>query len=167
MYCRSLLLFIPSTMIYYLSFALSSLLFLATQNSARADINWPLYTQQCRDDAGPPYLDDEETFNGGKYHDGSAAYPVLQDDGQCAQPMKNACASRPSFKTAYLEGPIDCGGNGWYCRIYNDEINGWPNIALNGDSNFGNCNSTNSFEDAGYDRDGHCHGSDNDSTYYW
>ena len=161
---------IPSTMTYSLSFLLSSLIFLhpraAHNNIARAEINWPLYSQQCRDDAGPPYLDDEGTYNGGKYHDGSAAYPVLQD-GQCANPMKKACESRPSFKTAYLEGPIDCGDKGWYCRIYNDESNGWPSFVLNGDLNFGNCNTTEAFEDVGFDQDGHCHGSSHDSTYYW
>ena len=151
-----------------LSFVLLSIiLFHAGVDYTNADINWPEYSQQCRDDSGSPYADDEETYNGGKYHDGSAAYPVLQGDGECALPMQNACQSRPSPKTAYLEGPIDCGGNGWYCRIHNDEENDWPNINLNGDVNFGNCNSTDAFEDAGYDRDGHCHGSDNDSTYYW
>ena len=138
-------------------------------DSARADITWPLYNQACRDDAGPPYEDDSETFgtNGEKYHDGSSAFPVLQSDGQCAKPLQDACASRPTFKTAYLEGPISCGDKGWYCRIYKDDDNGWPNINLSGDVNFGLCNSTASFEDAGYDQDGHCHGSDNDSTYYW
>ena len=133
-----------------------------------ADITWPLYSQQCRDDAGPPFLDDEETFGpGGKYHDGSAAYPQLLEDGSCAKPLQGACASRDDKKTAYLEGPIDCGNKGWYCRIYNDEENGWANINLVGDYNFGNCNSTSSFEDAGYDQDGHCHGSSVDNTYYW
>ena len=68
--------------------------------SASADIDWPLYSQQCRDDAGPPYADDEP---GIKYHAGSAAYPVLEN-GECAQPLQSACSSRPDFKTAYLEG---------------------------------------------------------------
>lgn len=131
--------------------------------TAKADITWPLYSQQCRDDAGPPYSDDGV----GKYHDGSAAYPQLLSDGKCAKPMQDACASRPTFKTAYLEGPIDCGGNGWYCRIFDDEANGWNNVNLNGDLNFGSCNSTDAFEDAGSDPDGHCHGSADDSTYYW
>jgi len=47
------------------------------------------------------------------------------------------------------------------------EQEGWANENLAGDVNFGHCNSTNGFEDAGYDRDGHCHGSSDDSTYYW
>ena len=68
---------------------------------ASADITWPEYNQQCTDDAGPPYLDDEP---GVKYHDGSGAWPVLLDDGTCADPLKEACSLRDDFKTAYLEG---------------------------------------------------------------
>jgi len=143
---------------------LSLILLGASIDSTKADIVWPEYNQQCRDDAGPPYLDDSPNE---KYHDGSAAYPVLAQNGECAEPMKEACSSRPDPKTAYLEGPISCGGNGWYCRIFNDEANGWENINLNGDVNFGQCNREDSFEDAGFDQDGHCHGSSDDSTYYW
>ena len=74
-----------------------------------ADINWPAYNQQCRDDAGPPYLDDEP---GVKYHAASAAFPVLPN-GECSDPLKPACASRPDAKTAYLEGaPKFDRGNG-------------------------------------------------------
>ena len=39
-------------------------------------------------------------------------------------------------------GPISCGDNGWYCRIFDDEENGWPSINLPGDVNFGSCNTT-------------------------
>eukprot|EP00553_Chaetoceros_curvisetus_P014266 CAMPEP_0204639514 /NCGR_PEP_ID=MMETSP0717-20131115/43185_1 /ASSEMBLY_ACC=CAM_ASM_000666 /TAXON_ID=230516 /ORGANISM="Chaetoceros curvisetus" /LENGTH=99 /DNA_ID=CAMNT_0051659629 /DNA_START=34 /DNA_END=330 /DNA_ORIENTATION=+ len=79
-------------------------------NPVIADIDWPEYSQGCRDDAGPPYLDDEP---GTYYHEGSAAYPVLIN-GKCAEPMKDACNRRPDAKTAYLEGPISCGDKGWY-----------------------------------------------------
>ena len=161
-----------------------------------------LCTTKCQDDAGPPYLDDEP---GIKYHDGSAASPVLFN-GECSDPMKTACASREDAKTAYLEGepngvsygsdadwaphawrelfssdvgscpskcalfrlfssgPINCGGNGWYCRIFNDEANGWPNIALNGDLNFAECNKEGAFGGPEDNEDGHCHGSSVDST---
>jgi len=130
-----------------------------------ADIVWPEYSQQCRDDAGPPYEDDAEQFGpNGFYHDNHAASPVLID-GNCAKPLQEACNQRPTYKTAYLEGPIDCGNNGWYCRIMPDPD--WPAENLIGDLNFGHCNTTEAFEDAGYDQDGHCHGSDVDSTYYW
>merc|ERR1712118_526228 len=33
--------------------------------------------------------------------------------------------------------------------------------------NFGYCNVTEGFEDPGWDRSGHCHGSDQDETFYW
>ena len=66
-----------------------------------ADIAWPEYNQQCRDDAGPSYLDDEP---GVPYHAGSAAYPVLASDGTCAGPLREACGLRDDYKTAYLEG---------------------------------------------------------------
>ena len=80
--------------------------------------DWPLYNQQCRDDAGPPFADDIETFGpNGFYHDNHPVEPVLIDsDGTCAKPIEGACASRPTKKVAYMEGPIDCGGRGWYCR---------------------------------------------------
>jgi len=128
-----------------------------------ADFIWPEYSQQCQDDAGPPFVDDDPNE---KYHYGSSAYPVLWN-GQCAQPLQNACILHGDAKTAYLEGPISCGDNGWYCRIFSDEENGWDNINLIGDFNFGQCNSEEAFDDPGYDRDGHCHGSSYDNTYYW
>ena len=126
---------------------------------------FPDYTQQCTDDAGPPYGDDEENFGSNPYHFGSEAQPVLKSNGQCADPLEGACGARGDAKTAYLEGPIDCGNNGWYCRILVDE--NFPPVALTSDLNFGYCNQTEGFEDPGYDGDGHCHGSDADSTYYW
>ena len=126
---------------------------------------FPSYSQQCQDDAGPPFSDDLETFGPGrKYHFGSPAAPVLKD-GECADPLKSSCDLRNDAKLAYLEGPIQCGGNGWYCRILEDP--NWPAQNLIGDLNFGYCNTTDGFNDAGYDRSGHCHGSNDDSTYYW
>ena len=97
---------------------------------ARSDIKWPEYSQQCRDDAGSPFDDDEKTYGpGGKYHDGQAVFPVLVD-GECAEPMKDACSKRDTKKTAYLEGPLSCGSDGWFCRIMPDE--NWPPINLIG-----------------------------------
>jgi len=130
--------------------------------AASADITWPLYSQQCRDDAGPPFVDDEP---GAYYHDSnSAAYPILQN-GACPKPLEYACSARPNPKTAYLEGPIDCGDKGWYCRIMPDQS--WPPVGLTADVNFGHCNTTAGIDDAGFDQDGHCHGSSHDNTYYW
>jgi len=124
---------------------------------------FPSYSQQCSDDAGPPFVDDEESFGpGGKYHDDSPATPVLTDSGECATPIKAACDSGIPTKQAYIEGPIECNGNGWYCRILVDP--NWPPMNLIGDLNFGYCNST---EFADTDQSGHCHGSDDEATYYW
>ena len=43
----------------------------------------------------------------------------------------------------------------------------WPPQNLIPDLNFGQCNSSASFDDVGFDQDGHCHGSSYDNTYYW
>ena len=86
---------LPSLFVFAFGFGAATIVF------ASADITWPEYNQQCTDDAGPPYLDDEP---GVKYHDGSGAWPVLLDDGTCADPLKEACSLRDDFKTAYLEG---------------------------------------------------------------
>ena len=83
------------------------------------------------------------------------AYPVLLEDGKCAKSLEQACSVCPSYKAAYLEGPINCSDNGWYCCIMPD--NNWPPVNPIGDLNFGHCNTTDGFEDAGYDQDGHCH----------
>lgn len=130
------------------------------------DIKWPKYSQQCQDDAGPPFQDDSETYPNGKYHDGTPAYAVLPPDGKCPDPMKEACQDRPDIKTAYIEGPINCGKQGWYCRMTRDE--NFNDYNLKGDYNMGHCNSTDGFESEDfYDGDGHCHGSSKDNTYYW
>jgi hypothetical protein len=128
---------------------------------AQASAPFPPYSQMCQDDAGPPFVDDDETFGpGGKYHDGSAAYPILVGAGtnQCPSPLEAACSSRGP-KTAYLEGPIDCGGKGWYCRILPDPD--FAGINLAGDYNAHHCNNTEAPDDL------HCHGGSVDETYYW
>jgi len=85
------------------------------------------------------------------------AYLVLFEDGKCAKPLEQACSVRPSYKAAYLKGPIDCGDNGLYCRIMPDD--NWSPVNHIGDLNFCHCNTTDGYEDAGYNRDGHYHGS--------
>jgi len=125
---------------------------------------FPEYSQQCRDDAGPPFGDDSETFGDNKkYHDGTPATPVDGNDA-CPKPLKGACKTKPK-KEAYLEGPLQCNGKGWFCRILEEP--GWPTVALLTDTNFGYCNTTEGYEDKGYDGAGHCHGSDDDATFYW
>lgn len=123
---------------------------------------FPPYSQQCTDDAGPPFQDDDVTYgSGGKYHDGKPAMPI---GDSCPDPLKEACRTK-SKKAAFLEGPVDCGDKGWFCRI--EEETGWPANNLISDLNFGYCNTQEGFEDAGFDRAGHCHGSDADETFYW
>ena len=119
-------------------------------------------SQQCADDAGPPFADDSETFGGKPYSFRSKAQPIMINDGkECAGPLKEACTKKDP-KTAYLEGPIDCGGAGWFCRITVQP--GWSqNENLMVDSNFMHCNTTNEPND----RDGHCHGGDKDDVYPW
>ena len=129
--------------------------FLFSLKTSSGQPAFPPYTQQCGDDAGPPFVDDPP---GRLYHDGSSATPVLKN-GECATPLQDACTSRGSAKTAYLEGPVQCNGNGWYCRILVDE--NWPPENLLTDLNFVYCNQTDSVDI------GHCHGSNDDSTYYW
>ena len=78
--------------------------------------------QQCEDDAGPRWIDDQETFGSKKYHDNTPATPHLNADGSCPSPLSGACAAKGS-KAAFLEGPVDCGRQGWFCRIMPQE--GW------------------------------------------
>merc|ERR1711907_25213 len=101
---------------------------------------------------------------GTRYHDGTAATPV-DGNAACPDPLAATCASGKPKKAAYLEGPINCNGEVWYCRI--EEEAGWPTANLLSDTNFGYCNTQEGFEDPGYDKAGHCHGSDRDETFYW
>eukprot|EP00629_Pelagomonadales_sp_RCC1024_P000670 CAMPEP_0119259648 /NCGR_PEP_ID=MMETSP1329-20130426/381_1 /TAXON_ID=114041 /ORGANISM="Genus nov. species nov., Strain RCC1024" /LENGTH=309 /DNA_ID=CAMNT_0007259041 /DNA_START=141 /DNA_END=1070 /DNA_ORIENTATION=+ len=113
-------------------------------------------SQQCRDDAGPPWGDDAEHFPGKRYHDGTPAVA----EGACPPALAAACADKGK-KAAYLDGPLDCGGKGWFCRIMPQA--GWANPDF-GDVNFAHCNASDADE---RDDDGHCHGSDADDAYGW
>lgn len=117
--------------------------------------------QYTQNDNGPPWTDDGEYFPGKHYYEGSPATPILRD-GQCSSPLHEACETR-GVLTAHLDGPVNCGGNGWFCRL--TEQPGFINPdGLETDLNFAHCNAT----DADYrDNDGHCHGSNDDSTYGW
>uniref|UniRef100_A0A7S3TP04 Uncharacterized protein n=1 Tax=Emiliania huxleyi TaxID=2903 RepID=A0A7S3TP04_EMIHU len=118
-------------------------------------------SQQCADDAGPPWADDLDNFGANvRYHDNTPAEPILPADGACPGALAGACAVK-GIKAAYLDGPIDCGGQGWFCRIMPQP--GWGDCSY-GDCNFANCATPNADE---LDTDGHCHGSDDDSTYGW
>lgn len=113
--------------------------------------------QYCRHDAGPVWSDDAEHFPGARYHDNTPAQPV-PTAGPCVPALTAACASK-GRKAAHLDGPIDCGGQGWFCRII-EESPTWQNPDFD-DANFAHCNGTDADE---RDDDGHCHGSDVDST---
>ena len=89
----------------------------------------------------------------------------MTPSGDCASPVKAACSSRGDAKTAYLEGPVQCGNQGWFCRILPDANYG-PGNLMN-DLNFHHCNATTAEMQAGTNWGGHCHGSDADDTYYW
>lgn len=115
-------------------------------------------SQQCADDAGPPWVDDNEVFEG-PYHHSWPAAPVLPASGCCPAPLQAACVQK-GVKRAHLDGPIDCGGAGWFCRIVDQED--WKSDY--GDKNFGYCDKPNGDET---DQDGHCHGGLNDDTYGW
>ena len=116
--------------------------------------------QFCRDDAGPPWNDDGETYPGSRYHDGAPATPVLPASGECPAPLRAACDAKGA-KAAHLDGPVDCGGDGWFCRILDQP--GWRNPEYD-DLNFAYCNASDADE---RDDDGHCHGGSDDSTYGW
>ena len=117
-------------------------------------------SQQCADDAGPPWADDAETYPNARYHDDTPATPSLLEDGACAAPLSAACEAKGA-RAAYLDGPVDCGGAGWFCRIMPQD--GWTSRGtLGGDLNFDHCNET-----ANDDLTGHCHGSTDDATYGW
>ena len=117
-------------------------------------------SQQCADDAGPPWEDDVEHFGVSDYFEASPARAVGDGD-DCPAPLATACAAKGKL-AAFLAGPIDCDDRGWFCRI--ERQDGFVPSDGFRDSNFAHCNRTNADES---DADGHCHGSDGDETYGW
>ena len=116
----------------------------------------PSLHPRCRDDAGPPWLDDGEHYPNTRYHTESPAWPVL--NGGCPAPLADACVSKGA-KAAHLDGPGACGGSGWFCRIMPDDE--WEPEGGFRDGNFAHCNASDADE---RDDDGHCHGSSYDDT---
>ena len=94
-------------------------------------------SQQCADDAGPPWLDDVEHFGvSGDYFDASPARAVGDGD-DCPAPLATACAAKGKI-AAFLAGPIDCDKRGWFCRI--ERQDGFVPSDGFRDSNFAHCN---------------------------
>lgn len=128
-----------------------------------ASVSWASFpdgpNQQCADDAGPPWLDDGPTA----YYVGYPNDPVLPPSGECPAPLSAACASKGTL-AAYLDGPVDCGGQGWFCRITDQPDHRAPGVTSGfPDCNYASCNQS----DSDHDQDGHCHGSDIDGVYGW
>ena len=85
-------------------------------------------SQQCRDDAGPGWPDDFNNLPPGeKYFTTTPATPHLDAQGTCPAPLAGACAAKGA-KDAFMEGPVDCGGAGWFCRIMPQA--GWVNADI-------------------------------------
>jgi len=130
---------------------------------------FPELNQNCEDDAGPRWLDDSEHFGNGFYWSSSDAKTVLNQDGTCPGPIAGACQTRANPLQAALEGPISCPTGGWFCRIFPDSNHGGNSRqGLMGDSNYGDCNvNSPNWEETNHDQSGHCHGSNEPSTFYW
>mmetsp|Transcript_34866 Transcript_34866/g.82716 ORF Transcript_34866/g.82716 Transcript_34866/m.82716 type:complete len:575 (-) Transcript_34866:348-2072(-) len=102
-------------------------------------------------------------------------------------PLHNACQQHSSSDSgsqltpamaivkSYMEGPLDCGGKGFFCRMKTDPyFSGTPRDVLHDNYNYGYCkdakleNPDNNFP-GNYQRperdDGHCHGSHLESVY--
>ena len=116
----------------------------------------------CRDDAGPPWNDAARPSPGRarSFDAGARRRPRSPAGGECPAPLKAACDAKGA-KAAHLDGPVDCGGDGWFWRILDQPV--WRNREYD-DRNFAYCNASDADE---RDDDGHCHGGSDDSTYGW
>jgi len=122
---------------------------------------WPKGpSQQCRDDAGPPWTDDGQK----PYYVGFSAKPKLLASGACPKPLQETCKT-DGVLSAFHNGPVNCGGRGWFCILTEQKGHRNPEVRAGKfpDSNFAFCGQ----KDINHDRDGHCHGSDVDDVYGW
>jgi len=119
--------------------------------------------QQCRDDAGPPWTDDGKTA----YYVGFSAKPKLLGNGACPLPLRSSCEKKGAL-AAFHDGPVNCGGKGWFCIITRQKGHRNPEVKANKDGTFPFPDSNFAFcPQNDHDRDGHCHGSDEDDVYGW
>eukprot|EP00873_Tetraselmis_striata_P044829 jgi/Tetstr1/465093/TSEL_009821.t1 len=120
--------------------------------------------------------------------------PVVPADEQgqpaCPEPLKDAegnpsCTPKDgesqdqAFVRAFMEGPINCDGKGFFCRMKEDHagidggVTGTPGDQLLANRNFGYCVDRavdreidwNNLSRQPNNDDGHCHGSDLDIAY--
>ena len=120
-----------------------ALLLTSLTNNVRALQHPEAPAQHCRHDAGPPWADDEENFGNKAYFDGTPAAPK----GDCPAPLAAACSAKGK-KAAFLDGLVDCGGKGWFCRIMPQA--GWVNPDFD-DNNFAMCNARDADEEGDED----------------
>lgn len=159
----------------------------------RVDAKAARYVKIQRRDYGALRLCEVEIFN----VEPSMAYVVPEGVTQAAisntpvscppvgHPLRDACLSNlaggqkgnaaMALVKASMEGPINCGGKGFFCRMKSDPyFSGTPGDQLYNNYNFGYCqdaesdNPDNMFPGNYHDPekdDGHCHGSHLDSVY--
>ena len=77
--------------------------------------------------------------------------PRLLGDGACPEPLRSACESykdqdmseQDAILKAFMEGPVDCGGMGFFCRMKEDPagigggMTGTPGDQLVNNRNYG------------------------------
>jgi len=140
------------------------------------------YSQQCTEDAGPAWSDDGQTYPNKHYWSAHPSKPQLPNSGSCPAPLAASCA-RKGIKAAHLDGPIDCGGKGFFCRIMpqTDWVNSDAkpmmgekasfHLKVFKEANFYHCNTTSKTEaekEQGHPHSqGHCHGGITDEIYGW
>lgn len=114
--------------------------------------------------------------------------PRVPEEG-CPAPLAAACkpeageTREQAQVRAYMEGPIDCGGLGFFCRMKKDSagtmrgMTGGPGDDFVNNENFGYCvdravdrsinwnNLGRQPRNNGPEADGHCHGSEFDDVY--
>eukprot|EP00193_Tetraselmis_chui_P005188 CAMPEP_0177767740 /NCGR_PEP_ID=MMETSP0491_2-20121128/9306_1 /TAXON_ID=63592 /ORGANISM="Tetraselmis chuii, Strain PLY429" /LENGTH=556 /DNA_ID=CAMNT_0019284415 /DNA_START=184 /DNA_END=1854 /DNA_ORIENTATION=+ len=105
--------------------------------------------------------------------------PLADEDGNPSCEPKDGETQDQAYVRAYMEGPINCGGKGFFCRMKEDHagieggVTGTPGDQLLNNRNYGYCVDRaedrqinwNSLSRQPNNNDGHCHGSDIDASY--
>eukprot|EP00873_Tetraselmis_striata_P033561 jgi/Tetstr1/453825/TSEL_040776.t1 len=102
--------------------------------------------------------------------------PLRDAEGNPSCTPKDGESQDQAFVRAFMEGPINCGGKGFFCRMKEDHagidrgVTGTPGDQLLANRNFGYCVDRtvdrqidwNNLSRQPNNNDGHCHGSDLD-----